>query len=299
MGFFVNFLYFHILLTISWGQCPSGSEYIQPLEACLIFYNHANNYEAAEKICGIYGGNLTSIHSAFESNLAAVYMAKDFNSLQAYIGLKRINNQWQWIDGSTANYFKWGSDQPTVGDCAVLHSDWLIWLSVDCNTPFPFICKLADVVERCAAGWSFYERTNQCYHIGHNKSFEDAETYCGSFGGHLASVHDSVENEFIFQLAYKATCVREVDVWVAGTTLLGGRYNKAADAVVWSDGSASNYRHEVCMNAGDGGPVLLSAYPATCGGVCADGTWSISGYPIKTVYPSFVCKAPAYSDEFH
>ncbi|CAJ0578840.1 unnamed protein product, partial [Mesorhabditis spiculigera] len=278
------------IVGIVYGQCPANSQYIGELNSCLLVYNHPATFDQAEKICSIYGGHLASIHSAFENHIYAAYMSRaGMDRNKALIGLWNNGSMWQWNDQTDGNYWRW-ADMAGEGSCATLETDGVVWYCADCQSAFPFLCKFAVQKQRCAPSWTFYEKTGMCYHVGQNSTYANAQTYCQTFGGNLASVHSADENEFIYQLAYSAECVKKIDVWLAGTTILGGKYKRAADQVTWEDGTITDYQHEMCLKAADGGPLLLEAYPSTCGGTCSDGEWAISGHPLSTVYPNFICK---------
>ncbi|CAJ0564219.1 unnamed protein product, partial [Mesorhabditis spiculigera] len=255
------------IVGIVYGQCPANSQYIGELNSCLLVYNHPATFDHAEKICSIYGGHLASIHSAFENHIYAAYMSRaGMDRNKALIGLWNNGSMWQWNDQTDGNYWRW-ADMAGEGSCATLETDGVYKNNA--------VRPVGRSMKRL---------------VGQNSTYANAQTYCQTFGGNLASVHSADENEFIYQLAYSAECVKKIDVWLAGTTILGGKYKRAADQVTWEDDTITDYQHEMCLKAADGGPLLLEAYPSTCGGTCSDGEWAISGHPLSTVYPNFICK---------
>ena len=56
----------------------------------------------------------------------------------------------------------------------------------------------------CPQGWSLFEGNKHCYQKGATgASFTDAEAYCVTKGGHLASIHSKEENKFIHGKIYE------------------------------------------------------------------------------------------------
>ncbi|CAJ0602700.1 unnamed protein product [Cylicocyclus nassatus] len=53
----------------------------------------------------------------------------------------------------------------------------------------------------CEDGWTHYEKTDACYKVFHWKNFDEAESFCQTKGGHLASIHSFEENKFVTELA--------------------------------------------------------------------------------------------------
>ena len=81
----------------------------------------------------------------------------------------------------------------------------------------------------CPDGWSKFDLS--CYTLVYKKlTWSSAEGYCNELGGHLASVHSSEENDFIFGLVDKQK------VWIGANDL------NTEGVWVWSDGSAFDYR---------------------------------------------------------
>ena len=60
-----------------------------------------------------------------------------------WIGLKKVDGNWQWSDGTATNYMAFLPGEPTgAGNCAAIRSytSPAGWLDKDCNTALPFIC---------------------------------------------------------------------------------------------------------------------------------------------------------------
>ncbi|XP_039631852.1 lectin-like [Polypterus senegalus] len=83
--------------------------------------------------------------------------------------------------------------------------------------------------EICQPGWEDYH--TKCYkYFSMRKTWIDAESYCGSLGGNLASVHSSGENYFITKLIKRSDSHEPI-------TWLGGSNSVQISSWLWTDGS--------------------------------------------------------------
>ncbi|XP_051787828.1 lectin-like isoform X7 [Erpetoichthys calabaricus] len=84
-------------------------------------------------------------------------------------------------------------------------------------------------LEYCESGWARYN--SKCYQYFPMKiSWIDAELYCISLGGNLASVHSSGANHFITSLIKRSDSHEP-------TTWLGGSNCVRTSSWLWTDGS--------------------------------------------------------------
>ena len=85
-----------------------------------------------------------------------------------------------------------------------------------------------------------------CYKTFINRlTFNDAESVCQSYGGHLTSIHSESENDFVVNISksgvlFSGNRLRDTQVWI-------GLYNTAADPTgsnwKWTDGTYIDYNH--------------------------------------------------------
>ncbi|XP_070766776.1 galactose-specific lectin nattectin-like [Enoplosus armatus] len=88
--------------------------------------------------------------------------------------------------------------------------------------------------ETCPPGWTAFG--HHCYMFHHSeKQWADAESFCTSLGGNLASLHTTAEYKFLRELIHRVTGSHKV-TWVGG--------NDAAKERVWlwSDGSKFDFK---------------------------------------------------------
>ena len=98
--------------------------------------------------------------------------------------------------------------------------------------------------------------------------WNEAESFCQTKGGHLASVHSDGENDFIFNISGFAT-------WI------GGNFNYTEEMWTWTDGSAFDFRPSgfpcpTCPPTGDtqGPCTTLWHFPGWNYATCSPGFWA-------------------------
>jgi len=119
----------------------------------------------------------------------------------------------------------------TCGDCNEDVFQWSTWaIFGNKKTRTRGNRNILDSLEKeeksfCPDGWSKFDLS--CYRLVYKRlTWSRAEGYCNELGGHLASVHSSEENDFIFGLVDKQK------VWIGANDL------NTEGFWVWSDGSA-------------------------------------------------------------
>ncbi|CAJ0593896.1 unnamed protein product [Cylicocyclus nassatus] len=138
------------------GYCESGWTYFKNTNFCYkTFFDQ--NWAAAESICVLLGGHLTSIHTP-EENLFVSYLSKanvrwSRHEDVTWIGLHQASypssKEWTWTDGTKVDYLPFAHGEPNNfqgrEQCAQLYSDepysqqWNDWF---CDTKMRnFVCK--------------------------------------------------------------------------------------------------------------------------------------------------------------
>ncbi|XP_022595880.1 galactose-specific lectin nattectin-like [Seriola dumerili] len=90
-----------------------------------------------------------------------------------------------------------------------------------------------NVASGCPSGWTQFG--SRCFIFYWNsKTWLDAETYCISIGGNLASVHSADEHFFLRNMIYRVSGRYRL-TWIGG-------FDAVEDGVwMWSDGSKFDY----------------------------------------------------------
>uniref|UniRef100_A0AC34G6B4 C-type lectin domain-containing protein n=1 Tax=Panagrolaimus sp. ES5 TaxID=591445 RepID=A0AC34G6B4_9BILA len=235
------------LINMTAFSCPNGS--LEWKSNCYIFHPTETGFATAETICVKNGGHLVSIHDAFLNNL---------------IG-----------DGSTFDFNDWNKGEPkktSDSNCASASTTDGYWNTKSCFNRLPFVCGIFNqstttaeptvstlsilsttipetvptssplkypIITNCSLGWTYFEYTKSsyCVNLDVAKNWQDGETYCHNLGGHLASVHNYEEKEFISA----TVCFSEESVWIGLHTVDNGTTwqwtdNSPVDYLYWEPG---------------------------------------------------------------
>ncbi|XP_061781291.1 galactose-specific lectin nattectin-like [Nerophis lumbriciformis] len=143
------------LLAGSWSSaikkaddcCPK--DWTQLDKRCFIFQNYEVDFNQAEIVCKIIGGNLVSIHSNLENEVVRqlIFEATGENSL-TWIGFTDAveEDSFLWTDGSDVDFTDWANNRPNNNgeqDCAIINfrgDDE--WNDIDCTLLRPFFCAM-------------------------------------------------------------------------------------------------------------------------------------------------------------
>ncbi|CAJ0934037.1 unnamed protein product, partial [Mesorhabditis belari] len=246
--------------------CPSYFTYQSDLDSCLLHLNTTESWPVAKTLCNQLGGELLSVHNAFQNSITANVQTNMTGSDKAWLGATRSSNgTWTWSDGTPFNYQRFSSPNDP-GDCAYLDTNDVMWKITACSNQFQFLCASPSIsttpssltttpslqclppkqqpLYNCLQGWQYFNGSE--YLVIFDKFFDDGEEYCVDQGGHLASIHHARENAFIQNLCCPSSCQTDHNkVWMA-YYLLGGHWNDGK--IVWSDGTPDDYRHEDCSD---------------------------------------------------
>jgi Lectin C-type domain/RTX calcium-binding nonapeptide repeat (4 copies) len=167
------------------------------------------------------GGHLTAIRSQQEQNFLANLLADQFS----WIGLSDRNQEgfWEWSNGESVGFTAWAEEKPFYeeNDYALMHPDYGgLWVDKFADGPVGI------------AETSFIRRGDSAYVIVQGPTWEEAEANAVKLGGHLASINDAGEDDYIYQnIAVKVGN----GVWIGGT-------DKDQEGVWrWADGSQFYY----------------------------------------------------------
>ncbi|CAJ0593933.1 unnamed protein product [Cylicocyclus nassatus] len=138
------------------GYCGSGWTYFNSTNSCYktLF---DETWTAAESICVLLGGHLTSIHSPeenlFVTTLSKANIRRSHWKKATWIGLHQArypsSTEWTWTDGTKVDYSPFAPGEPNNlarrEQCAQLYSDephYQQWNDWRCDTKMRnFVCK--------------------------------------------------------------------------------------------------------------------------------------------------------------
>ncbi|KAL2078274.1 hypothetical protein ACEWY4_025959 [Coilia grayii] len=243
-----------IILLICCGMaagksCPAG--WSQYKNRCFMFVSTERTWAESERYCISMGGNLASVHSREEYN----FIDSLFSTHRVWIGGCDAvqEGHWLWSDGTKFDYTLWNPGEPnnSVLDCPAncstppeqIHTLQAILLPVLALASsmisravliLPICCGVASAwIECCPKDWfPYFER---CFKFDSTpRTWIDAEQYCQSIGGNLASIHSSDEYVYIQGMIHKLTNTNP-RTWIGG-------WDAAQEGLwLWSDGSKFDY----------------------------------------------------------
>lgn len=263
-----------------------------------VCFNNCETWEDAEKYCESLGGHLATITSASE-NMAVFNYIKQQGYQNAYFGLtdNKVEGQFYWITGENVNYVNWHEGEPNADveeeDYAMFFYGYTdgTWNDGDFgnNTEYgdkTYICEwdsynagqssLEKLVPADALKWN-----GHCYAIYNNcDTWEQAELYCESLGGHLATITSKNENTQVYQYIVSKGCEN---------AYFGLTDNKVEGQFYWVTGEKVNYLnwHEGEPNAEvEEEDYAMFYYKYT------DGKWNDGDFGDSTVYgeKNFICE---------
>lgn len=216
------------------------------------------SWKRAKTRCESMGGHLATISNAAENDFVRTLAEKtigDFTNTGVWLGATddRLEGQWEWVDQTPFTYFSWGKGQPNNGGGKHGGENYLLLLlqyrGTDgtkhrgwCDQPVEstvhtayFVCEWDTKTAAKQPGAVINSSTSQSQERenfaepslfeGHYyqvvrelMSWKDAQARCKEIGGHLATISNSAEHEFIRCLAEKTIGdFTNTGVWLGAT----------------------------------------------------------------------------------
>ena len=224
-----------------------------------VFTNVTDNWVEAENYCESLGGHLAVITSDAENRFVYDLMKKSTQS-GAYFGLIKRNDGWQWINGESLYYTNWNIGEPSGdGPCGNFwpsHSAYH-WNDYPARGITSFICEWDSYDDRSDNYNGYHSRNNHYPNNNHpsnnhsnipsnaqgynghyyqlfdniSTSWNEAEHYCESRGGHLVTINSSSEQQFVENLIRSGS---KNSYWIGG-------YKDSNNYWNWITGESFNY----------------------------------------------------------
>jgi Ca2+-binding RTX toxin-like protein len=188
------------------------------------------------------GGHLVTINDAAENEWLKGIVPDDSVSGYggAWIGLSDHNQEglWRWSSGINSTFTNWSPGQPGNdwgGQDYALLGRGGFWDDVNPQPNFGSQHQAGGIAET-----TFIRRGDSAYVIVQGPTWEEAEANAVKLGGHLVTINDAAENEWISNQNWKEN---GKSIWI-------GASDKEQEGVwKWSDGSNFDY-----ANWGNGAP---------------------------------------------
>ncbi|KAG8559852.1 hypothetical protein GDO81_017475, partial [Engystomops pustulosus] len=214
------------------------------------------NFDVAKFMCDMTGSAVTSILTEAEQafiHKKVKQMSKENQRL--WIGLKRESDgSLRWEDGSSVEYTNWktqpqsnmtSSTAMRDGYCVYMESDSGLWDFVNCQSPYPTICKtnvLFKIEEPyvpmdndqeygiCPEDWLHYGK--KCFFVNQDAAMNwyMASNFCREHGGRLATISNEIEHAFIVMQLFG----EKRSFWI-------GLQQK--DYALWENGNVQTYNN--------------------------------------------------------
>ncbi|KAK2897141.1 galactose-specific lectin nattectin-like isoform X2 [Channa argus] len=126
-----------------------------------------------------------------------------------------------------------------------------LWMGADASCP-----KQQGCCEICPPGWTMFN--DHCYQFYNSeKDWADAESFCTSLGGNLASLLTADIQNFLKEMIFRATNAYK-NAWVGGSDAVKeGKWlwsdGSQFDFNRWGKGEPNNLGDEDCMEINFGG----------------------------------------------
>ena len=208
------------------------------------------------------GGHLVTVGSAgensFVTNSFAGISPGSIDGLALYIGYTdRVSARtWQWVSGSTSTYQNWAVGEPNSGgnpisgtgeDFAVIYPSSNkygitgVWNDLD---------EIPSLVSQGISETPFIRRGDSAYVIVQGPTWEEAEANAVKLGGHLVTINDAAENDWIRSSFFSPTGEWDSSKWIGASdaTQEGKWYWSSSDTssyANWALGEPTNTQHSI------------------------------------------------------
>ncbi|XP_072544729.1 macrophage mannose receptor 1-like [Salminus brasiliensis] len=186
-----------------------------------------------------------------------------------YIGMSiDIDKSLSWIDGSPVVFQVWERNQPAFmnneENCVKMTRTQGFWESVNCGDREGFICKRngsppvnATVAPTmpptggCAPDWVKFQ--DKCYKVKtEEKTWPNARAYCMQLGGNLASIPNSIQQDFLISKMVNDDNIP--DLWLGLSNLAGRKFKYTDGSPVtftnWPRGESHYSWRKLCIAMG-------------------------------------------------
>ena len=208
-----------------------------------VLYDHpGKSWVDAQVLCESYGGHLACVNSFEEQEFLEALLKEGTLGMYWLGGRRDATGQFAWLDGGGMDYSNWDIYMPDnhlgvenymqmfrVPNPEIDGSAAFTWndSARDNTIPGSDFFSIANVGFICE--WE--EVCHDFQAIDEPMTWEDAELYCRSLGGHLASIHSDEEQAAVAAVAADGSL---------GMYWLGG-YRTDGDSFAWTDESAFDY----------------------------------------------------------
>ncbi|XP_077993134.1 macrophage mannose receptor 1-like [Glandiceps talaboti] len=284
-------------------KCDEDDRWSSVNDKCYIYVDQWITWDSAQTYCEAMGADLVIVDNQYVQDYLEAMSAKfqGITWLGASDTITNVVGSFAWIDGSALTYTNWKSGQPNAQyttNCAqIYHANDGQWNVQDCTLNRNFVCQKPEGT--CAAGWQIFKGSCYQFNTFFPSTWTDAKHTCDAQGGHLVTINNQAENDYLVSQFENLRSAGIVDIWIG----VSGNYNAFASAsnstviihtsdtendgnFLWSDGSDGTLTY---ANWGRGEP-RNAPDQDDCGSIYVDnddGYWDILNCYIPQ---AFVCE---------
>lgn len=166
-------------------------------------YENKTYYDQAIALCQQMGGHLATITSE-EENTAIKSLLKNTGEYSEYwLGASDVVNEdmWVWCTAEPFNYDKWRAEEPNNANggehYVTIYRDgtWNDSRSIK-EINFGFILEIEPLTPTVIKEYN----NHVYYRFDNSMNWKEAKAYCELLGGHLVTISDQKENDFVANL---------------------------------------------------------------------------------------------------
>ncbi|MBI3850912.1 MAG: tandem-95 repeat protein [Verrucomicrobia bacterium] len=222
----------------------------------------ATNWPAAEQIAVSLGGHLATINNAAENEWVFTNFGNFGGGDRAlWIGLNDAGqeNIWFWVSGQPVTYFNWAPGEPNSGGGFFPDEDHVLiwnpssgfplgtWTDAPSNQLHSAVIEVGPPDPIILAGPITNTANGHWYYLLNFTNWPAAEQIAVSLGGHLATINNAAENQWVFD-TFSTFGGLERPMWI-------GLNDAAQEGTwVWVSGEPVTYLNwsPIEPNSGDG-----------------------------------------------
>ena len=200
-------------------------------------YSAGISWTEAKQYCeNRRGGHLMTVNNSGEHDFIKSQL-KNTGVTRYYIGGtdEEKEGEWRWVTGEPFTYTCWGEGEPNGGrnqNHLIFITSTALWDDYsNISGSTGFICEIETENFTLLDSIEYQGHTYELYN--YNLTYEGAEQYCKSKGGHLVSVANSEEQSVIHNMIKNSDCSEYC--WI------GAQRIDSSDMWIWEDGTIFSY----------------------------------------------------------
>ncbi|XP_070537334.1 macrophage mannose receptor 1-like [Ptychodera flava] len=213
--------------------CDEDNGWHSVNDRCMKFFPQPKSWQDAQDYCQTMGANLPKVTGLVVQDYITDRSSSDGTLWLGLSNLKGLPTEYAWIDETTPSFTNWQAGQPIStggrGCVEVQQGNNGEWSTQSCDSTNAYVCEKAE--GKCAPGWMINRGSCYQFNTAIPASWSEAKHMCDAQGGHLVTINNRVENDFLISQFSALTLAHVQDMWI-------GISDMATDGTfLWSDGT--------------------------------------------------------------